>query len=76
MKALDAGEATLFPNGSRQVFDSKVEVVTREERLKNTFFELSSCAFTLRDLPWLLLGIEWQAVPSQNSQNAIRRQCL
>jgi len=76
MKALDAGEATLFPNGSRQAFDSKVEVVTREERLKNTFFELSSCAFTLRDLPWLLLGIEWQAVSSQNSQNAIRRQCL
>lgn len=52
MLALDAGEGTPFPNGSRQAFDSKVEVVTREERLKSTFFELSSCAFTLRDLPW------------------------
>jgi len=56
MKALDAGEATLFPNGSRQVFDSKVEVVTREERLKSTFFELSSCAFTLRGLAVAVVG--------------------
>jgi hypothetical protein len=56
-----AKAATRLPSDSRQAFDSKVEVVTREERVDSMFLVFSFSAFALRDLPPPFGGTEWQA---------------